>query len=191
MSTIITPGPPRTLTGLTAEAFAELPGHPYAELVRGAVVEMPPPQFRHGYLCLRIAGLLSRYLEDQPLGWLVGNDAGVITQRDPDTVRGADIAFYGFDRIPPGSMPTGYPEVAPDLVIEIKSPGNRWSELQAKAAEYLQAGVRVVILIDQEEGRAELHRGDGAVEQVDATGTVQIPDVLPGFSVPLAEWLGT
>jgi Uma2 family endonuclease len=191
MSASITPPRLRLLTGLTAESFAELPGHPHAELVRGAVVEMPPPGFEHGVICSQCVIALGLYLKERPLGRVTCNDAGVITTRRPDTVRGPDIAFYSYLRLPKGQSPTAYPDVTPDLVFEIKSPGNRWSELQAKAAEYLQAGVLVVILIDQEEGRAELHRGNAAVEQVDATGTVQIPEVLPGFSVPLAELLGT
>src|SRR5271165_7320863 len=80
---------------LTAEEFAQRPdpGHP-EELVRGRIVPMPMPKPRHGQLCGRAYFLLYGYIDAHDLGHLLCNDTGVITERGPDTVRGADISFY-------------------------------------------------------------------------------------------------
>src|SRR5690242_16738431 len=104
---------------LTAEEYARLPdsGVP-TELVEGRIVEMNVPNFRHGWLCIRIGKLLATYVDERDLGYVLGNDAGMVTERDPDTVRGPDISFFSYSRIPNGADPDGYAEVAPEVVFE-------------------------------------------------------------------------
>src|SRR5947208_15438512 len=94
---------------LTAEEYLELPdrGIP-TRLVRGRVVEMNVPAPRHGEICVNIAMLIGPHVKANKLGRLVSNDGGVITHRAPDTVRGADVAFYSYSRVPPGPLPRGY-----------------------------------------------------------------------------------
>ena len=132
-----------TITSLlTAEEYARLPdpGHP-TELIQGQVISRPPPMPRHGELCAQIVYLLRRFLEDHPLGRVLSNDSGVVTERNPDTVRGADIAYYSFQRVPKGPLPDGLLSVAPELVFEVLSPEDRWREVHVKVAEYLHTGV--------------------------------------------------
>jgi Uma2 family endonuclease len=80
---------------MTAEQFSQRPdpGCP-EELVHGRVVGMPPHDRRHGYVCGLAYYLLRRFVDEHELGRVMSNDSGVITQRDPDTVRGADVAYY-------------------------------------------------------------------------------------------------
>lgn len=134
---------------LTAEQFAGRPdpGHP-EELVRGRIVPTPMPKPRHGHLCNRAGRLLGNYCEEHHLGWVFNNDTGVVTERGPDTVRGADVAFYSYARLPEGDLPDRYPDVAPDLVIEVLSPSDRWPKVLAKVAEYLDAGTAIVVVLD-------------------------------------------
>ena len=108
---------------MTAEDFGKRPDPGYPEeLVRGRVVSMPVPDRRHGYVCLRVGQLLSAFVEKHDVGRVMSNDSGIITGRDPDSVRGADIAFYSFKRLPKGPLALGYgPEVS-ELVVEIRSP---------------------------------------------------------------------
>jgi Uma2 family endonuclease len=179
----------RSRSLVSAAEFARLARYPYAELVRGEIVEMPPAQFRHGFICMRLATRIGAYLEQHPSGWLVGNDTGIITTRNPDSVRGADLAYYSYDRLPANAMPTGYAEAAPNLVVEVKSPGNRWAELQEKAQEYLRAGVDIVLLIDPEVEVAEMIRQTLPVEVVSSTDSIRVTELLPGFEVSLAELL--
>src|SRR5579863_7618088 len=97
---------------MTAEEFRLLPddGQP-KELIQGVPVDMTLPTPRHGEICVNVAYLLRRFLEDNPRGRVVSNDAGIITERDPDTLRGADVAFYSYARVPAGPLPSGYLEV--------------------------------------------------------------------------------
>src|SRR4029079_5445910 len=106
---------------LTAEQYATLPdldGH--HELVRGEIVYMNMPSFRHGRICAKIARLLGYYVDLNDLGHILSNDSGVITQRNPDTVRGAEVSFYSYAIVPKGTDPRMYAPGPPELVFEVK-----------------------------------------------------------------------
>ena len=94
--------------------------------------------------------ILGEYAKDRDLGRVLSNDTGVITERGPDTVRGADISFYSFARVPKGPLPDRYLDTPPDLVVEVLSPSDRWPKVLAKVAEYLDAGTTVVLVLDDE-----------------------------------------
>src|SRR5690242_18336952 len=130
---------------LTAEEYYRLPdmGRP-SELIRGQVVMMNMPGARHGWICSNIAILIGSYVNEHDLGYVMTNDSGVVTERSPDSVRGADVAYYSYTRIPKGQLPSGYPKVPPELVFEVRSPDDRWKNILTKVAEYLQAGVLTV-----------------------------------------------
>src|SRR5439155_12408111 len=104
-ATAAAPDPQRLLT---AEEYEKLPdrGIP-TELVRGRVVEMNIPAPRHGEICVNVIALINPHVRANKFGRLVSNDGGVVTERGPDTVRGADVAFYSYARIPPGPLPKG------------------------------------------------------------------------------------
>ena len=97
----------------TAEQFATRPdpGH-LEELVQGRIVAKPMLKPRHGYTCNKAGRIFGNFVEERHLGRVLNNDTGVITQRDPDTVRGADIAYYSYRRLPEGEIPDQYAEVA-------------------------------------------------------------------------------
>ena len=134
---------------LTAEEFAQRPDPGYPEeLVRGRIVPLPMPKPRHGEICNRVGRILGDCAEDRDLGRVLSNDTGVITERGPDTVRGADISFYSFARVPKGPLPDRYLDTPPDLVVEVLSPSDRWPKVLAKVAEYLDAGTTVVLVLD-------------------------------------------
>ncbi|HEY7425483.1 MAG TPA: Uma2 family endonuclease [Gemmataceae bacterium] len=171
-------------TLLTAEEFLRLPndGRP-RELVRGRIVYMNVPMPRHGQICGQVYYLLRRHLEEHPLGHVVCNDSGVQTERGPDTVRGADVAFYSYSRVPPGPLPQGYLPVVPELVFEVRSPTDRWGRILAKVAEYLEAGVTVVCVLDQMTEQGRVYRSDDPGQEFTAEQELTIPDVLPDFRV--------
>jgi Uma2 family endonuclease len=111
---------------ITAEEFARMPDPPDGsrqELVRGVIETMPRPSTYHGGCCSRIGRRLANFVEDNNLGHLACNDAGFITERDPDTVRGPDLSFWTRGRLP--ELPKeGYVSIAPDLVVEVVSPND-------------------------------------------------------------------
>jgi Uma2 family endonuclease len=172
-----------TITSLlTIEEFAKLPenGQP-TELVRGRVITMNPPKPRHGRVCVKTTTRLDRFAEEHDLGRVFSNDTGVITERDPDTLRGADISFWSYKKLPKGPLPEGYIEIPPDLIIEVLSPDDRWSSVLAKVGEYLEAGVTVVVVLDPAEEKAHVYRGDRPGQVLSAQDELALDDVLPGF----------
>ncbi len=168
---------------LTAEQFFELPdpGCP-ADLVRGEVVMMNMPGYQHGVICARIARYVGTFADQNDLGSVLSNDSGIITERGPDTVRGADVAFYSYARVPKHETPLGYPKEKPELVFEVKSPYDRWKEIHRKIGEYLSAGVLIVCVVDPETETVVAYSADkrDATYQIDDVLTL---DVLPGFAV--------
>ncbi len=169
---------------LSAEEFArrrdaERP----EELVRGRIVLMPMPKPRHGYLCNKAGRLLGNYCEEHHLGWVFNNDTGVVTERGPDTVRGADVAFYSYARLPEGDLPDRYPDVAPDLILEVLSPSDRWPQVLAKVAEYLAAGSTVVVVLDDSRRIAHVFFADSTTRMLGVEEELALPGVLEGFRV--------
>ncbi len=176
-------------TLLTAEAFRLLPdnGQP-RELVRGRVMAVNVPAPRHGEICGKVVRLVGNYVEERDLGRVVSNDSGVITEHNPDTVRGADVAYYSYLRVPKGPMPEGYPSVAPELVFEVRSPTDRWKNVLVKVAEYLNADVAVVCVLDATAESAHLYFEDEPPEIVVSDQDVMLPDLLPGFRISVARF---
>ena len=157
-----------------------------SELVRGRIVDVPPTSSHHGFFCGNVLGIIRDFVLANRLGRVLGNDPGVITERDPDTVRGADVALYSFTRVPPGPMPNVvYFEPMPELVFEILSPSERWSRVLAKVTEYLTAGVTVVCVVNPRDRTATVYRDQQDPESFPADSELTIPDVLPGFQVNL------
>ena len=169
---------------LTAEEFARLPdnGRP-AELVRGRVVEMKVPYPRHGEICARVGYLLSNFIDDKNLGRLVSNDSAIITTRGPDTVRGADVAFYSYANVPKGPLRQGYLQVMPRLVIEVRSSWDRWNAILTKVAEYLNAGVTLVCVLDPDTETACVYHAERPEQIFGADQELTFPEVLGDFRV--------
>jgi Uma2 family endonuclease len=182
--------PPAPPVLLTAEEFARRPdpGHP-EELVKGRIVAMPPPGFRHGELCAQAVFLLKSFLKESDLGRVLSNDAGVITERGPDSVRGPDVSFYRYERLPKEARPEGYPAVPPDLVLEILSPADHWPKVLAKVVEYLDAGVAAVCVIDPEQRSLHLYEGDQAVRILREADELALPALLGDFRVAVSRFL--
>jgi Uma2 family endonuclease len=168
---------------MTAEEYGLLPdlGRP-TELVRGRVVTMNMPFPRHGQISANTVHIVMNYLDTNDIGRVVSNDSGVITERDPDTVRGADVGFYSYQRIPRGPFPQHYLSVAPELVFEVRSPGDRWREILAKVAEYLAAGVLRVCVLDQQTETIRVYSPDEPEVKLTRDQELVLPDILPGFA---------
>lgn len=133
---------------MTAEDFALLDGDDRPrELVRGRVVTSSVRFPQHGQVCANVIRTVASHARD--FGHLVCNGSAVITERNPDTVRGPDISFYSFERVPLGPIPDGYLSVLPEVAFEVRSPEDNWKKLLEKLVEYLNAGVNVVCVLDQ------------------------------------------
>jgi Uma2 family endonuclease len=173
-----------TETLLSAEEYRLLPdnGAP-TELVRGKLVPMNMPAPRHGEICGNVVFLLRLFLEDKDLGRVVSNDSGVVTEHDPDTVRGPDVAYYSFARVPRGPLPEGYLSVAPEIVFEVRSPGDRWRDILAKVSEYLAASVLRVCVLDPQRQTVTVYSPEEPEVTLTRDQSLTLPEFLPDFSV--------
>jgi len=171
---------------LTANEYENLPdlGVP-TELIRGRVIEMNVPYPRHGQICSKVDRIVGNYTEEHNLGQTLVGDSGVPTERGPDTVRGADVAYYSFARLPRGPIPRGYLEIVPELIFEVRSPSDRWPRILAKASEYLEAGVTVVCILDEMSEQVLVYRADEAPRTLQGADELHLPDILGDFRVPV------
>ena len=186
MSAVLDPSTPCAVPLLTAEEFfRRYPDH-YVELVKGVVKEIPMPGGEHGYVCGVIAWRIMNFVIDRDLGRVFINDTFVLTERDPDSIRGMDVAYVSYSRLPKGPVPCGTLEVLPELVAEVRSPTDTWTDVFAKVEEYLAAGVSVVLVADPEKGTVSACRKGPTQQDFQAGDTLTVPDVLPGFAVPVA-----
>ncbi len=176
-------------TLLTAEEFGRLPddGTP-SELVRGRIVEMNVPIPRHGEICASVVIALGIHLAKHRTGRVVCNDGGVMTERDPDTVRGPDISYYSYQRLPPGPLPRRYLDVSPELAIEVRSYSDRWGPILTKVGEFLTAGVLIVCVIDEQTNSVFVYRDNEAEQVFRFDDEFSLPDIFADFRVPVAQF---
>ncbi len=154
------------------------------ELVRGVLVVHEPAGSRHGLVTMNLGAELTVYTKQTGAGGVCAAGTGFKLATNPDTVRAPDIAFITREQLPPPDT-TGYPALAPDLAVEVLSPGDRPGEVLAKVADWLTAGTRLVWTVDPERRVARVYRHDGSETFVTAEGGLEGEDVLPGFACSL------
>lgn len=174
---------------ITAKEYARMPDTGVrTELVRGEIIEMNIPKPRHGQVCNTAGWLIKSFAHEHDLGHVTSNDAGMLTERDPDTVRGGDVWFISYAKIPKGPLTQDYLEIPPDIVIEVKSVFDRWNKLLGKVAEYLDAGVAVVCILDPETEEVRLYYAEKPEAVLKGKDQVTFPEQLPGFAVAAKEF---
>jgi Uma2 family endonuclease len=171
---------PTVSTLMTAEEFADLTDNRRTELVRGEVVSMSPVGKVHGRIVVRLSGRMDVFVQEHHLGWC-GTETGFILDRDPDVVRAPDLAFVSAARLRDLDA-DGYFELAPDLAVEVLSPGDRASDLNVKVEEYFRAGVKLVWVLDPKVEKVWVHRPGSPIRVFSGDDEVSGEDVLPGFT---------
>jgi Uma2 family endonuclease len=174
---------------ITAEQFAQRPDSGYPEeLVRGRVVAKSVPDRKHGYVCGRADRIFGNFVDARDIGRVMCNDSGVITERDPDTVRGADVAYYSYSGLPKGTLPKGNGPEIPELVVEVRSSNDRWREVHEKVSEYLNAGVLVVVVLDPDTQIAHVFSADDPPRTLATDEEFILPGVLDDFRIALGRF---
>ncbi len=172
----------------TADELLRLSSNGFrGELIRGELCETMSTGLEHGEIVANLVYELQRFVKPERLGRVAASDIGVWLERDPDTVREPDIAFFSATRIPVDVRVSGYAEVAPDLVVEVVSPNDSTNEIYDKARMWLSHGVRLVWVIYPETRTIEVHPRDGAVTILGDADTFDGQDVLPGFTCNVSE----
>lgn len=171
---------------MTAEDLLRFPiANKRTELVRGVLAVREPAGYRHGEVTARLMKTLMDHVDAHDLGPVFAAETGFRLASDPDTVRAPDIAFIRQERLP-DPPPRGFAPLAPDLAVEVLSPDDRPGEILAKVGDWLNAGTRLVWVVDPERRIARVYRHDGTELLVPADGALDGEDVVPGFSCPLA-----
>ncbi len=175
---------PTTL--LTADDLLRLSSDDVSgELIRGRLFELPRPGMRHGQLALRLGAQLLNHVEARQLGTVV-SEVGVLLEREPDTVRAPDAAYFSHARLPIGGAAERYGDTVPELVVEVVSPSDRRSEVYDKARMWLSFGVLLAWVVFPQTRTVEVHRaGTDEVETLALGDDLGGGSVLPGFVYPL------
>jgi len=155
------------------------------ELVDGRIVPMSPTGGKHGLLELYLGSALHSFVQKHSLGWVMTGEVGIYTRRNPDRVRGADVVFLSGERWPE-APPDGFLEVAPDLVVEIMSPNDRWQDVRQKLAEYFAIGVRWVWIVEPENRTVLVFRSITDIQQYGMDDVLAGEGILEGFSLTVA-----
>ena len=172
----------------TAEDLLDMEGDSCRhELIRGELITLPPTTDEHSLLVFRLSGLLWNYQTTHPEVRCFAGDPGFVLARDPDILLGPDLAAVHTNRLPPNFPRRTYFDVVPDLVIEIDSPAERVGQINRKVWEYLNAGVKLVWLVDPAERNVTVHAPTRQIEVVGPDDTLDGGDVLPDFRLPLSE----
>jgi len=131
---------------LTWEDFFKLGDTGPCELVDGIIVDMTPTGATHGKIEVRLVRLLDDYVQKSDVGWVLSGEVGIVTKRNPDRVRGADVAFLS--RKQASKLPDSFLTLAPELVVEIVSPNDRWKEIREEIDEYFSIGVKQLWIVE-------------------------------------------
>jgi Uma2 family endonuclease len=160
-------------------------GYKY-ELVDGEI-RMSPGGARHGQVGVRLSAVLHAFVSERSLGHVFESSTGF--RLPGGNVRSPDVSFVRAARFENEHVPEGFPDIAPDLAVEVLSPGDSPRHVLDKVGEYLQAGTRLVWVIDPKRERAAVYRSLTEVKELRPDDSFSGEDVVPGFTVPLADLL--
>ncbi len=180
--------PVRTGKMITAEElqFFQDDGKRY-ELIGGELIMMYPAGTHHGRIAMRLGSIIESYVRQHDAGVVYAAETGFQIAHDPDTVRAPDVAFVARERIPPEGEPDGYWAIAPDLVVEVASPHDSATYLQAKVTDWLEAGVRSVWVVYPDTRSVVVHQPSGHATTLREDDILDGGDVLPGFRCEVKE----
>jgi Uma2 family endonuclease len=171
---------------VTGEELARLGDIGPCELIDGRIVPMSPTGHEHARIESNMDESLRAFVRPRRLGTVLVGEVGVYTRRDPDRVRGADVAFISKDRYERRSRESAFLDIAPDLVVEILSPEDRVVDLMEKLREYLAIGVRLVWVVDPRARCVRAYRSITDVREFTERDRLPGDEVLPGFFTPVA-----
>src|SRR5438270_2933406 len=166
-------------TGLiTGEELARMGDIGRCELIDGRIVPMSPTGYEHGEIENAIGAELRAFVRPRGLGKVLVGEVGIYTRRAPDNVRGADVLFISNERYA-RKRSSSYLDVAPDLVVEVLSPNDSWSEVMQKLREYFSIDVRLVWVVDPASRRIYAYRSLTDVREFIEDSDLPGDEVLP------------
>ncbi len=172
---------------MTAARLEEMPDDGFLyDLFRGELLQMSPASRKHGQIAGRFYTSLVMYLIDHPLGEIFAWETGFLIETDPDTVLAPDVSFIRCERLSQIEGVEGFVPIPPDFVMEVISPSGRYSKVDEKTQAWLDAGTQVVIILDPRKAEARVYRPLAEVRILLSSETLELPDIVPGWSLPLS-----
>lgn len=173
---------------MTAGELARLPEDGYRyELVKGELRKMPPAGEEHGGVAMRIGWRLAKHVEENGLGKVYAAETGFLLATNPDTVRAPDAAFVRQERLEESGSVAGFRVGAPDLAVEVVSPGDTHSEVEEKAMEWLRAGSRLVLTLNPRNRTVTAYRSFHEIVLLTEEETLDLGEVVPGWAYPVRD----
>ena len=173
---------------VTADELLLMPrGRVRRELVRGVVREVTPAGYGHGKIAMRVGARLDGYVDENDLGVVCAAETGFKLEGDPDTVRAPDVAFIRRERVETVGEGEGFWPGAPDLAVEVVSPGDSTGEVEEKVLGWLSAGSRMVVVVNPRKRTVAVHRSGGEGVVLTEEDELDGGDVVPGWRVPIRE----
>ena len=173
------------LRTMTADELLAMPDDGIRrELVEGELREMVPAGGDHGEIVTRLGWRLAQFVETRNLGVVYSSDTGFLLARDPDTVRCPDVGFVAKERY---ARTRGVVDRAPDLAVEVVSPHDSYSDVRSKVHEYLDAGTRLVIVIDPPTRTVEVYRSRTDHFGLTESDVLDCGDIVPEWQVPVRD----
>lgn len=173
---------------ITADQLWDMPHHGgRSELVNGELRHMPPTGPEHGSVTYELGFLLGVHVRAKKLGKLFAAETGFVIRQNPDTLRAADITFVSTARIPATGLPKKFWRIAPDLAVEVASPSDTLSEIEEKIDDWLDGGTQLVWLVSPTRRTVTVYRKGQSPRVVEAQDVLTGDDIVPGFSVAVAD----
>ena len=171
---------------MTAEELIKLPrGRLRYELIKGELLTMSPAGEQHGAVIMNLAVSLGQHVNATKLGRLYAAETGFKLESDPDTVLAPDIAFIKRERV--GTISPAFRQGAPDLAVEVTSPGESRNKVAKKAQQWLELGAHVVWVVDPQKQLVTIYRSDSEAKTLTAADALTGDDVVPGFKILVSE----
>lgn len=176
-----------TPASMTLDEFLGLPDDGVRrELVRGEVRELAPATLRRMVIRHRIELLLGNFVHEHDLG-IVGGRASFVLAATPPTVLAPDIVFIQHDRVPGEEDQGAFGLLAPDLAVEVISPSNHPEQMTGRVLLYLNAGVRMVWVVEPRTRAITVYTPDRDAHVYMEGETIDSGDVLPGFTLSVSD----
>jgi Uma2 family endonuclease len=171
---------------LTGEELFRLGDFGSCELIDGRVVPMSPTGHLHARLEARLSGVFLDYAEQSGEWEVLTGEVGIYVRRNPDTIRAADLALISKERYRSCQSPS-YLDVAPEVIVEILSPDDRWLGVMEKLSDYFAAGVERVYVLDPRKRQIFAYRSITSLVLLEEGEVLEDPELLPGFRLALAD----
>lgn len=156
------------------------------ELVKGELRELAPANDEHGYVASQLLLVVAQFVKQHRLGYTFAAETGFVLSEEPATVRAPDFAFVSRERAPE-DWSRHFARYIPDLVAEVVSPNDTFTEVTEKVDDWLRSGVRVVWVVDPAQQTVRVYRPDQPVRVLRAEDTLSGEEVLPGFECKVSE----